>query len=129
MAQTPRVLRVLAVEDDESLASFYETWLTDEGHDVAVARDGADALRKLEWRPDVILLDLMLPVMDGYEFLRRLRADPRGRGIPVLVLSAALPPGRDAVRGAQAVVRKPFNFDRLLTLIDQHARRPRQMLH
>jgi two-component system response regulator MprA len=115
-------LRVLAIEDDRDLRTFYRTLLEEEGYDVKVAADGAEALEQLAqrgWRPDLILLDLMMPRMDGYEFLRRLRA--RGSDIPVLVLSAALPPGRQRIAGAQAILRKPFAFDRLLKTIDHYA--------
>ncbi len=118
-----RPLRVLAVEDDEDLRAFYRTLLAEEGYEVRVARDGVEALDMLRWAPDLILLDLMLPVMDGYQFLRRLRALPQGAAIPVLVLSAALPPGRDTLAGAQAVMRKPFEFDRLLRTIDMYGHR------
>jgi CheY-like chemotaxis protein len=116
-----RRLRVLAVEDDEDLRAFYRTLLAEEGYDVRAARDGAEAFTMIDWAPDLILLDLMLPVMDGYQFLRQLRASPQGAHIPVLVLSAALPPGRDTLAGAQAVLRKPFEFDRLLRTIDMYS--------
>ncbi len=114
---TKRPVRVLAVEDDESVRRLYEAVLEEAGHDVRVAGNGRDALDMLDWEPDLILLDLMLPVMDGYEFLRRLRSLPAGAHVPVLVLSAALPPGRHSVRGAEAVLRKPFDFDVLMHTI------------
>jgi len=114
-------LRVLAVEDDDDLRAFYRTLLEEEGYEVRVARDGAEALGLIDWAPDLILLDLMLPVMDGYQFLRRLRSSRQGAHIPVLVLSAALPPGRETLAGAQAVLRKPFEFDRLLRTIDMYS--------
>ena len=108
----------MAVEDDQELREFYGAILTEEGHEARLARNGAEALDQLDWAPDLVLLDLMMPVMDGYEFLRRLRASPKGAHIPVLVLSAALPPGRVTVRGAQAVLPKPFDFDRLMRTIE-----------
>ncbi len=119
-----RPLRVLAIEDDADLRQFYGEILTDEGHEVRLAGNGLEALRELDWTPDLILLDLMMPVMDGYEFLRQLRASPRGAHVPVLVLSAALPPGRETLRGAQAVLPKPFDFDRLLRTITMYGNRP-----
>lgn len=115
-------MRVLAVDDDRDLREFYGALLRDEGHEVRLARDGVEALAQLDWGPDLILLDLMMPVMDGYEFLRRLREHPLGEHVPVLVLSAALPPGRDAVQGAQAVIRKPFDFDRMVRTIEMYGR-------
>lgn len=125
MIERGRPLRVLAVEDDQELREFYGTILREEGHQVRLARNGLEGLHHLDWAPDLILLDLMMPVMDGYEFLRRLRASPKGAHIPVLVLSAALPPGRATLRGAQAVLRKPFDFDRLLRTIEMYGNRPR----
>ena len=125
MIERGRPLRVLAVEDDNDLREFYGTLLREEGHQVRLARNGLEALHHLDWAPDLILLDLMMPVMDGYEFLRRLRASPKGASIPVLVLSAALPPGRATLRGAQAVLRKPFDFDRMLRTIEMYGNRPR----
>ena len=125
MTERARPLRVLAIEDDADLRTFYGTILGEEGHEVRLSDNGLDGMRNLDWDPDLILLDLMLPVMDGYEFLRRLRASPKGAHIPVLVLSASLPPGRSTLRGAQAVLRKPFDFDRLLRTIEMYVNRPR----
>jgi CheY-like chemotaxis protein len=111
-------LRILAIEDDPDLAYLYESFLGgEEGHEVALAHNGAEALRELERRPDVILLDLMLPGTDGYALLRRIRGDPRLRRTPVVVVSAAMPPGRQHVAGADAVVHKPFEFDVLTRTI------------
>ena len=120
MIERARPLRVLAVEDDNDLREFYGTILRDEGHQVRLARNGLEGMHHLDWAPDLILLDLMMPVMDGYEFLRSLRASVKGAHVPVLVLSAALPPGRATLRGAQAVLRKPFDFDRLLRTIEMY---------
>ena len=118
---TQRPLRVLAVEDDESVRMLYEAVLEEAGHEVRVAANGRDALAMLDWEPDLILVDLMLPIMDGYEFLRRLRSMPEGAHVPVVVLSAALPPGRHSVRGAEAVLRKPFDLGVLMHTITRVA--------
>ncbi|MGH2500106.1 MAG: response regulator [Candidatus Limnocylindria bacterium] len=116
--RSQRRLRVLAVDDDPALRRFYAALLNEEGHEVALAANGAEALAHLDWLPDLILLDLMMPVMDGYEFLRRLRQTPRGRDVPVLVLSAAIAPGRRTVPGAQAYLRKPFDFGTLVRTLE-----------
>jgi DNA-binding response OmpR family regulator len=109
-------LRVLAIEDDRELAYLYQSFLSGEGYEVMVAHDADEGLRLLREEPDVVLLDLMLPGIDGYEFLRRLRT---GREyIPVIVVSASLPPGRQHVIGADAVVHKPFEFEGLLRAIE-----------
>ena len=109
-------LRVLAIEDDRELAYLYQSFLSGEGYEVLIAHDADEGLRLLGEEPDVVLLDLMLPGTDGYEFLRRLRM---GREhVPVIVVSASLPPGRQHVTGADAVVHKPFEFEGLLRAIE-----------
>ncbi|MDP9266591.1 MAG: response regulator [Chloroflexota bacterium] len=110
-------LRVLAIEDSPEVRGFYGALLAEEGYAVKLACNGEEGLSVLSWEPDVILLDLLLPVMDGYEFLRRLRASPDGQDVPVLVLSGSLSPTRMTVRGAQAVLRKPFDFGYLMRSI------------
>ena len=79
---------------------------------MACACDGSDALRWLSWRPDVILLDLMMPVMDGYEFYAKMRELP-GEHPPVIVVSAVAPL-RGALPGIHATLPKPFDFTQLL---------------
>lgn len=116
-------LRILAVEDDADLAYLYESFLGGEGYEVTLARDAGEAVRRLRDPPDVVLLDLMLPGIDGYAVLRRMRADASWRLIPVIVVSATIPPGRQRVAGADAVVRKPFEFDGLLRAIEGVAHR------
>lgn len=113
-----RKMRVLAIEDDRDLAVLYESFLSAEGHDVRVARDAREGLRLMEERPDVVLLDLMLPGMDGYDFLREVRSRPQLRDTPVVVVSATIPPGRGHIAGADAVVHKPFEFDGLLRTME-----------
>jgi len=104
--------RVLVVEDVADLRDFYAILLRDEGYEVACACDGSDALRWLSWGPDVILLDLMMPVMDGYEFYSKLRKIP-GEHPPVIVVSAVAPM-RSALPGIHATLPKPFDFTQLL---------------
>jgi CheY-like chemotaxis protein len=82
---------VLVVEDDAESAELIETILRGEGCEVVHARDGATALedaRELP-RPDLVILDLELPIMDGRAFLDAMRADPTSSGIPVVVVSGA----------------------------------------
>jgi CheY-like chemotaxis protein len=103
---------VLIVEDVAELREFYSILLRDEGYEVASACDGRDALRWLSWQPNVILLDLMMPVMDGYEFYARMRELP-GEHPPVIVVSAVTP-SRTALPGIHASLPKPFDFTQLL---------------
>lgn len=79
---------VLLIEDDEFLAELYATKLNLEGFDVIAAADGKKGLKlALEKRPDVVLLDIILPKMDGFEVLKNLRADAVAKTIPVILLT------------------------------------------
>jgi CheY-like chemotaxis protein len=109
---------ILIVEDDEDLREMMAQMLTLEGYAAATAANGREALDYLQdaRRPEVILLDLMMPVMDGWEFRRRQQADPALAGVPVIVLSA-LDRSRAAGVNAAAFLEKPLDFDRLLALV------------
>jgi CheY-like chemotaxis protein len=115
---TDRPPRILVVEDDEILRDTLTEVMGDEGHEVRSAANGQAALDTLEnWDPDLIILDLMMPLMDAYEFRRRQVADglaPRAR---VLILSAArdLQFAADRI-GADAWLAKPF---RLIEVIEE----------
>ena len=80
---------ILIVEDHEDTVDIYRTILTVSGHETLTAADGGTGLRlALERLPDLVVLDLGLPVLDGWQVLERLKADDRGRNIPVLVVTA-----------------------------------------
>jgi CheY-like chemotaxis protein len=109
---------VLVVEDDEDIRAAIAEILEGEGYEVAVAAHGREALDELAHAPlpGVILLDLMMPVMNGHELLKHLRASPRLRDLPVLVLTAVateIPPG------AHGLLRKPFVIDELLSAVSR----------
>ena len=81
--------KILIIEDFEEVRKSYVDLLTHEGYDILEARQGEEALKIIKnRRPDLILLDLLLPEVDGFEVLAKLRADRQMRQIPVLVLSA-----------------------------------------
>jgi len=112
--------RVLVVDDDSSIRELLSTALEDDGYEVVPATNGQDALSVVErWRPDVIVLDLMMPVMDGWTFAKRLREIAE---IPIVVLSAANDLARHAKTvGAAEVVGKPFDLDQLLPKVARAA--------
>ena len=113
---------VLIVEDDVDLREMMAQLLTLEGYNAATAANGSEALEYLRHsgdRPQVILLDLMMPVMDGWEFRQRQKADPELAALPVIVLSALDQSRSDGVDAA-AYLKKPLDFDRLLALVRQH---------
>ena len=114
---------VLIVEDDEDLRDMMAQMLTIEGFQTATAANGREALEYLHHtsKPNLILLDLMMPVMDGWEFRRQQKADPAIAPVPVIVLSA-LDPSRAAGVDAAAFLKKPLDFDRLLELVRAHCR-------
>jgi DNA-binding response OmpR family regulator len=116
-----RERRVLIVDDDASIRGFLEEALTDEGYRVRTAVNGREALSILEtWQPSLILLDLMMPEMDGWEFRAQQRASAAVADVPVIVLSAT----RDLAAKAQVleaaqVFPKPFDLDTLLGTISR----------
>jgi CheY-like chemotaxis protein len=112
---------VLLVEDDEGLREMMTQLLHLEGYDPLPAPNGAEALRMLRTSyplPRVILLDLMMPVMDGWQFRRELRGDPYLTTIPVIVLSAVAK--ANPTIDAAAVLSKPFDFELLLSTLRIH---------
>ena len=113
--------RILVVEDNLDLRELLSDAMSDAGYDVSEVSNGAEALaRAEEWLPDAILLDLMLPVMDGAEFLRARQDRPFLARIPVMVLTAHPFHHRmlDGL-GATLVVRKPYNLDVLLSAVEE----------
>jgi len=112
---------ILVVEDDRAIANMLQATLQLEGYTTALARNGEEGLvAALRDVPELILLDLMLPGIDGFEVLRRLRADPKSTHIPVIVLSARHDT-MDKVRAFESEVddylTKPFNGDELMARI------------
>ncbi len=111
---------VLVVDDDPDILLTVEQILQSEGYTVLSARNGQEALNRLDVeRPGVIILDLMMPVMDGFEFRRRLLEHPAS-ATPVIVVSA----DRDLARKAEALrvhgyLGKPFDLDDLLAQVNR----------
>lgn len=119
--------RILVVEDNENLAYGLSTSLEFERHEVAVAVTGSDGLcQAREWKPDLIILDVMLPELDGYRVLHALREE--GNDVPVILLTAR---GEDADKirgfrlGADDYVTKPFSVVELLARVEVRLRRSR----
>lgn len=109
--------RILVVDDEASIAETLSIVFEDEGFRCAIASNGADALAEARRdRPDLVVLDLMMPVMDGRATLQALRADPALREVPVVVMSAApaLFDGLAAV--PEAFLEKPFDIDAMVAL-------------
>jgi CheY-like chemotaxis protein len=122
---------VLVVDDDPDILDAICDILDAEGYRVSRARHGQEALDQVDsQRPDIILLDLMMPVMDGVAFSQALRLRPAVRDVPIVVISADGNPQRAAAVGAAGYLAKPFDIDALLAqvagitsggLADRHA--------
>jgi CheY-like chemotaxis protein len=103
---------VLVIDDDEAIRTALAELLELSGYQVAVAADGLEGVELLEYglEPSAIVLDLMMPRMDGWTFLRRLRDDPRHHGTPVVVTSAV---ASESPPGADECLQKPFDLAQL----------------
>lgn len=133
MHVAPGGTRILVVEDEPGIAGFVRRGLHFEGYEVEVVMDGPSALRALRDRPpDLLILDVMVPGVDGLEIARRLRAAENAEGLPatpVLMLTArdAVPDRVAGLRaGADDYLIKPFDFEELLARIEALLRRTRQ---
>jgi DNA-binding response OmpR family regulator len=106
---------VLVVEDDPWIQWMVADDLADRGHNVLTARDGNEALERLRGtRPDVIVLDLMLPRLDGWGFLRRYQAVTGGSAIPIVVVTALRHPKLPGPSsGVMTSLPKPFDIEQL----------------
>jgi len=115
------VARILLVEDDDLNRDMLSRRLERSGHQVLFAADGATALAAaLNDAPDLILLDMGIPVVDGWEVARQLRASAATRGLPLVALTAHAMPGdreRALAAGCDEYEVKPVEFDRLLAKI------------
>jgi DNA-binding response OmpR family regulator len=121
--EEPNTRTVLVVDDDPGVLEVLDLALTAEGYRVVLARNGREALdQAAETHPSLMLVDLMMPVMDGWQFVRACREQEFAQQTPVIILSAARNV-EQAVHelGVQAVIAKPFNLDHLLDLVAAHA--------
>jgi two-component system alkaline phosphatase synthesis response regulator PhoP len=114
--------KVLVVEDHEDTAELLQIQLEQVGNaNVSIATNGLEALDKVrEQRPDLILMDIMLPIMDGCEVTRKLKDDPQTRPIPILAVTAKVTPGDRAIcleSGCDGYLPKPFMIQQLKTEI------------
>ncbi len=114
---------VLVVDDDADILDAICDILQGEGYRVARARHGIEALEQIDQElPAMILLDLMMPVMDGLAFAQALRARPQGRKVPIVVISADGNPQKAAAVGARGFLAKPFDIDAMLSQVAAMAR-------
>ena len=113
--------RILIADDEPNIVTSLEFLMRKCDYEVRVARDGEEALRLAEdFQPDVLLLDVMMPLCDGFEVCRRIRGNPATRGVRIVMLTAH---GRDAqidrglALGADAYITKPFSNKELVAKV------------
>ncbi|OUC16652.1 MAG: hybrid sensor histidine kinase/response regulator [Alkalinema sp. CACIAM 70d] len=119
-AKPTKVDRILVVDDSADNSFLIQSLLQEEGYHIDIAENGQEALLKIEtWQPDLILLDVMMPVMDGYEVTRRVRQNTALPFIPILLITAydQLSVARGLDIGADDFIRKPVEFDELLARV------------
>jgi DNA-binding response OmpR family regulator len=114
--------KILVVDDEPHIAQIMKLTLEHSGYEVAVAGDGAEGLKKAkEWEPDLILLDLMLPNIDGYKVCRLLKFDQKYQHIPIILVSAMGEAQNKELGkqvGADLYMSKPFKPDELLDQVE-----------
>lgn len=113
--------KILAVDDEKHIVRLVQVNLERQGYEVVTANDGKEALEKVEEeRPDLVVLDVMMPYMDGFEVLQNMRRNPSTRDIPVIMLTAKAQDA-DVFKGWQSGVdcylTKPFNPMELLSFV------------
>jgi DNA-binding response OmpR family regulator len=116
--------RVLIVDDEANIVISLEFLMEQAGYAVAIARNGDEALEKIEsFRPDLVLLDVMLPGVNGFDILQRVRQQPEHRDMAIIMLTAK---GREVevtkglALGADAYITKPFSTRDLLAEVRRH---------
>ncbi|HEV2529566.1 MAG TPA: response regulator [Thermomicrobiales bacterium] len=111
--------RILVVDDEPTICEFIQEFLEDEGYWPVCAHNGAEALQHIHrTRPDLVLMDIMMPGLDGREVVRQLQEHPTYSAIPVILMSAAVR-WDEAVDGPIQFISKPFDLERLLRMINQ----------
>jgi CheY-like chemotaxis protein len=111
---------VLIVDDDADIRELLAETLVEKGFDIATAANGLEALRTLRGmrvRPSVILLDLMMPIMDGYGFLEQWRRDPALASIPLAIVTAGHGVDHDRLGAGLQILHKPFDVPRLVGVL------------
>ena len=110
-------MKILVVDDEQNIRRLISFNLSQKGHEILVARNGKEGLESAQVnQPDLILLDIMMPVMNGFDACQKLKEDPKTKHIPVIVLSAKgqMTDLDEAMRvGADNYITKPFDVEKL----------------
>ncbi len=122
--------KILVVDDEPTIVRLMEFILARQGHEMLVAVNGEEALQKVQVHaPDLVLLDIMMPRIDGYEVARRLRADPQTAALPIVMLSAKAQ--EEDVRkglevGVDEYITKPFSPEHLVHVVAGYLHRAQE---
>jgi twitching motility two-component system response regulator PilG len=116
-------LKVLVVDDSNTIRRSAEIFLKQGGHEVLLAEDGFDALSKVnDYQPDLIFCDILMPRLDGYQTCAIIKRNARFSGVPVVMLSSkdgVFDKARGRMAGAQDYLTKPFSKEQLLQAVQQ----------
>jgi CheY-like chemotaxis protein len=113
------VAKILVIDDDPMMLDLYREILARGGHEVIIAENGTQGLARADRQPDLIVVDLMMPNLNGYEFVKQFRATGGGDATPVIAASS-LSTGEWALRaGANRFLAKPFRSHELIALINE----------
>ena len=115
-------IKILVVDDDPTLTKLLHTKLVEHGYEVATAKDGEEALAKyLDFRPGLIILDILMPKMDGYTFVREIKTRKDAQEIPIIVLTAKQRMAElFKLEGIQDYIVKPYQINDLLEKVQKH---------
>ena len=115
--------KILIADDEEDIKEIMQMFLESQGYEVETAFDGLSALDQVKsWNPDVILLDIMMPVMDGIQVCEKIKSDPDTKHIPVIMVSAASKRDKEGPAfeaGADEYVVKPFDPTELGKVVER----------
>ena len=116
-------MKVLVVDDSNTIRRSAEIFLKQGGHEVLLAEDGFDALAKInDYQPDVVFCDILMPRLDGYQTCAIIKRNPRFAAIPVVMLSSkdgVFDKARGRMVGSEEYLTKPFTKDQLLQAVQQ----------
>ena len=119
--------KILVVDDEPTIVRLMEFILARQGHEMLIAVNGEEALQKIrEHQPDLVLLDIMMPRIDGYAVAQQLRSDPETARLPIIMLSAKAQEEdirRGQEVGVDAYVTKPFSPEHLVQVVTEHLQR------
>jgi twitching motility two-component system response regulator PilG len=122
----PAGIKVLVIDDSNTIRRSAEIFLKQGGYDVLLAEDGFDALSKVnDHDPDLIFCDILMPRLDGYQTCAIIKRNTKFAGVPVIMLSSKdglFDKARGRMVGSEAYLTKPFTKDQLLQAVEQHRR-------